>query len=298
MRGTHTQVALFLLLTLVPGCVGTPLPDPPAIDRDALESYRHGGDATLVVGTPGAVSVPFSHLSLWNLTDTSPAEQVVTDAEGAFRALVPGIPFDPCRLQAAYEGQRSVPVDVVWEIPETTSTCLLYEAWSLCPFRPDQESCEGFSIYCEWVDGACEGQGPATTPECSTATTEASCASLGGCIWGSIQDGQAQQPMLPLEDCLHLTPTLELDLRSGETGVVDIHSECTSDVELTFSLRSGGVGFSLAPDPGMIIIAPDASDVVSITYAPPGSEIEDDILYVEVASPEVGRRAITLHGLR
>ena len=85
-------------------------------------------------------------------------------------------------------------------------------------------------------------------------------------------------------------------MTSGTTGVVSIVNDCASDIDLTFTLRSGSLGFSLAPDPGTMVVPAGSSDSVSIAYTAPEAALVDDILFVEVVSPEEGHRPITLHG--
>jgi hypothetical protein len=47
-----------------------------------------------------------------------------------------------------------------------------------------------------------------------------------------------------------------------------------------------------------MVIAAGSSDSVTVGYTAPGADLVDDILLIEVVSPEVGRTPITLHGRR
>ncbi len=105
LRRTWTILALALV-----GCVATPLPEPPNLDR--VSFVDNGGDLG-VVGEAGAAT-PGSNVFLANLDDPE-GMSVVTpaDAEGAFNGTVAGMPGDVVQIQVRpADGPRLPAVDV------------------------------------------------------------------------------------------------------------------------------------------------------------------------------------------
>jgi hypothetical protein len=293
-----TAIALLASLAWFATCVGTPLPEPPVIQPDRILGRQGGQGSTIIEGTAGAVSEPFSTVSLVSLAGNGPTTEVLADEQGAFKALVFGERGGLLRLQAAKNGRQSAPVDVGWAAIEQGPACLVWDSWALCPFSIDQQGCENLSPHCEWTGGGCEGQAPHPLPDCSTVLDEASCWAAADCTWDSVVPDQASELDRPLDGCLRLQPEPELDISAGGTGTVHLENDCPHDVELGVSLRDGTVGFSLVSATETITLLPGETSSISVTYNPGDGHFIDDILLIAVTAPETGLLPVSLHGRR
>jgi hypothetical protein len=110
-------------------------------------------------------------------------------------------------------------------------------------------------------------------------------------------DGPAPHPFA---DCLQLDLELELDDTAvGETRSAVLRIEHTCPTPLTI----GAIGLR-APHPSYTIgtpalpldLAPGELLDVSIDFSPASAGLNEEVLLIQVASPEADRRAITLYG--
>jgi hypothetical protein len=132
---------------------------------------------------------------------------------------------------------------------------------------------------------------------CETATSQPACALLMGCLWGSQSVGAVDEVQPPLSECLSLSPEEELDFgsTSGERSI-DIDSDCPMEVRLRASLRAGSGDFSLGPETVDLTLAAQDFGSIPVRFTPMAPGPAEEILVIEILSPEPGYRPITLRG--
>jgi hypothetical protein len=125
------RLALRSLLVLAAGCVGTPIPQPPALDPPDADriAYEMAGSITVLVGGPGAV-LPGTTLWGVNLDGVLDPQTTVVNADGSFSLGVFALPGQELRVQTRDGDERSRPVDLRvprGEIVRRTEACLTLE---------------------------------------------------------------------------------------------------------------------------------------------------------------------------
>lgn len=133
MASTLRRLVLggLVVLALATGCVGTPIPQPPALDPPDAEriAYEMVGSSTELVGSPGA-ALPGTTLWGVNLDDVLDPQTTVVNADGSFSLAVFALPGQELRVQTRDGVDRSRPVDVLvprGEIVRPTEACLTLE---------------------------------------------------------------------------------------------------------------------------------------------------------------------------
>jgi len=133
-----------LLLCVLPACVGTPVPQPPALeepDPTQLFNASTGG----FIGGPGAVP---EGDQLWIAPLDVPVDPVLTPVEpdGSFTSSLSVEPGQEVRIQARGGEGRSRPIDLIAsnpaEIVRATEGCLLLDAELLFPTTRAGDSAE------------------------------------------------------------------------------------------------------------------------------------------------------------
>ncbi len=108
-----------LLVAWAAACTATPVPEPPGPQQPDFRGI--GGpeifpqtDQIEVRGDDGTVG-PNQLVRVTNLDTTDPPVDVVADANGGFTVGVPGEQGDELRLQTIVDGERSEPLDVLFD---------------------------------------------------------------------------------------------------------------------------------------------------------------------------------------
>jgi hypothetical protein len=111
------MLTVLALVVVLPACLGTPQPDPPnAVGVDPAHLFGYGTDGpptVLIQGEAGAVYPADAVLRIWSLDREEPVVDVTPAPDGSFAVEVPGEIGGEFRLQALFDGDRSLPVDVV-----------------------------------------------------------------------------------------------------------------------------------------------------------------------------------------
>jgi hypothetical protein len=119
----HGVLAAVLALT---ACVGTPQPNPPALDGDRLAAGNQRGSAIDIVGAPGAVQPPEATVWVTPLDTTADPVEVAPQSDGSF--LV-GVERGTHRLAPRLGDARGegvdVEADVGLSIVRPAATCLI-----------------------------------------------------------------------------------------------------------------------------------------------------------------------------
>lgn len=289
---------LFASLFFV-SCAGTPLPDPPAINPEAIVLSVEGQDTVIIEGRAGAVSDPGSIVKTWNLDRSEPPPIALVREDGSFMLSVLGLNSHRFRLQAENGGDRSIPSDFTGPTEAIFDECFLINQDTFCGSRYERAECS--DPYCTWDDFAspsCTPQEITPLDECVDASSLAECHSILGCLWGNEENGFIRELILPVSNCVTINPSLELDFGSVDREsqrTVTIRNDCDNRIEFDFSLRSGGLGFSLETA-SPLSIEPDSDQDVTINFDPSASDPATDILLIEFSSPEPQLRAVTLFG--
>lgn len=124
-------LALGSLLVLATSCVGTPIPQPPALDPPDADriAYEMAGSLTALVGAPGA-ALPGTTLWGVNLDDVLDPQTTVVNADGSFSLAVSALPGQELRVQTRDGDDRSRPVDLLvprGELVRPTEDCMRFE---------------------------------------------------------------------------------------------------------------------------------------------------------------------------
>jgi hypothetical protein len=99
----------------------------------------------------------------------------------------------------------------------------------------------------------------------------------------------------PLSGCLRFDPDAELEgVSPGESATVTLTNACGGPVILgSFALRLGSA-WSVEAAPLTVDEAAEAA--FRVRFDPAGVEPHDDVLFIGIAAPEAGRRALSLVG--
>ena len=102
----------------------------------------------------------------------------------------------------------------------------------------------------------------------------------------------------PLAACLTLDPAPEIGpLSPGESAVVTLVSTCPGTVTVgSLPLRLGSVAWSVAAPALPFVLPSGGTSSFTVTFDPSGGGARDDILFVQISTPEMGRRPLTLRG--
>lgn len=99
------------------------------------------------------------------------------------------------------------------------------------------------------------------------------------------------------DDCLVLTPSLELDLGVGSEGSISIHNTCGADVVVeSIDLRVPTPSFEILDAPP-ITIADGESASVGVRFDPQETGLIEEILLIGVGAPLDAQWPVTLFGV-
>jgi hypothetical protein len=108
--------------------------------------------------------------------------------------------------------------------------------------------------------------------------------------------------MRPLSDCLLFEPPYELDFGTVAAGVdrtrsLTLANECDVGVSIgEVRLRDPGAAFE-PPPPDSTILEPTERRVLEFRFTGGSTGLVEEVAIIEIASPVVGRRPITLRAL-
>ncbi|APR75106.1 Hypothetical protein A7982_00452 [Minicystis rosea] len=113
-----------------------------------------------------------------------------------------------------------------------------------------------------------------------------------------IAPGPASEVKGPLAACLTLDPAREIGpLDAGDSVTVTLTSACANATTVgSLPLRLGSAAWSVAAPPLPLVIPASSSASFTVTFDPVGGDARDDILFVQITAPEMGRRPLTLRG--
>ncbi|WP_437816345.1 hypothetical protein [Sorangium sp. So ce1078] len=113
-------------------------------------------------------------------------------------------------------------------------------------------------------------------------------------------DGVLAGAPRPLEGCFHVEPELALtDTAVGDVsaGVLRLEHDCAAPLAIdAIALRTPAPELSLQGALAPVVLAPGEPLEVRVELRPRASGPREEVLLVEVSSPEVTRRAVTLFG--
>jgi hypothetical protein len=116
-------------------------------------------------------------------------------------------------------------------------------------------------------------------------------------VMGFVAGGHVAAAPRPLVDCFLLDPALELGpLAAGASAKVTMTNRCAGDVTVGGVTVRIGSAWSVAAPAMPIVVPVQGTASFTATYAPHPGDALDDVVFVEISAPEVGRRPITLRG--
>lgn len=295
-----------LALVMVVGCLSTstgPQPDPPTDvwrnddmpDADSLSAgcscdggddpeptgwrprltrtfviATPGPDRVTIIGSPGSVDPGGLDVTGLNLEGDEPPVIIESQEDGSFSFTIDGQVSDEIRLVAQGDGVHSSPVDVSG------------------PATPEPVCIAGLE--------ASNGD------SCADAGDEATCWDRPGCLWSAGSAARVNRSA-SIPDCLQFGPQrwMSFGARSldGERSMpFTVINDCDESIAVTLSSRRGGESFSLeAGIEGEIVTVEPASSTSLLIIFSPDSEGEfEDVVFVELLEPDIGRWAISLWG--
>ncbi len=287
-----------LVLGAASSCVGTPLPDPPALDHEALLIHEDGEEAVVIEAQAGSLDLEQSVIHIWNINRTEPASSAPVRADGGFYTRVLGRFYDLYRVQIIQDGLRTRPVDVRGSFIGSSGECYSLDQELLCLGSLDQESCEQHP-YCLWDEPSGCISEEIAIGGCQEASSQPECSSNTGCLWGRRFESFVARAVPPLDECFKVTPESELGVETAiETAIVEqyvvIDNRCPSSVEFQASLRTGGLGASLEEDSITGEIEANGTDTIRVLFSPTPEGSFQEILIIETLSPERGLHPVTL----
>ncbi|NUP12680.1 MAG: hypothetical protein HOW73_42110 [Polyangiaceae bacterium] len=105
----------------------------------------------------------------------------------------------------------------------------------------------------------------------------------------------------PLADCFVVEPELELDDATvGATSFATLTLSHDCDTSLTIdsiALRAPAPAFEIAAPVAPFVLAPGETTTVTIQLTPEAAGLVEEVLLIEVSSPEPDRRPVTLFGI-
>lgn len=113
-------------------------------------------------------------------------------------------------------------------------------------------------------------------------------------------NGVLERARRPLADCFRVAPELALadtPVGAASTGSLRIEHGCAAPLAIdTIALRVPTADFTLPGAPAPVVLAPGDSLEVPVEFRPGASGAREEVLLIEVSSPEATRRAVTLFG--
>lgn len=222
------RAAAIIVLLCATGCVGTPLPQPPALEAPRAEriDYDVTGSTLRFFGAPGTVAPGIPTLWVVDLDAAEDPLLVPVAADGSFASGLAVRDGDEIRMQARDGDARSRPVDV--RVP----------------------------------------------------------------VSGEI--------VRPTEGCLLLDPPFELrfddtSAGAGSEGVILVTNTCGVEARIETADLRRPARFAVSTTVPLVI--PDGGSAeLTIEFTPGSSGLHEEILFLQVSSPEADRRPITLEG--
>jgi hypothetical protein len=116
-----------------------------------------------------------------------------------------------------------------------------------------------------------------------------------------VAQGVLAPAVRPLGDCFVVEPELELPSTGvGQTAsqTFRIQHECASTLTIdAIALRAATPDLTVTAPGQPLVLAPSEFIDLSIDFHPGSPDVREEVLLIEVSSPEVDRRAVTLFGL-
>ncbi|MFT3771247.1 MAG: hypothetical protein QM820_38010 [Minicystis sp.] len=102
----------------------------------------------------------------------------------------------------------------------------------------------------------------------------------------------------PLADCFTIDPPGEIGpLAAGETVTVTLTNGCAQPVTVGgFPLRLGSAAWSVTAPAVPLAIPTGGTSTFTVAFDPQPGDARDDVLFVQITAPAVGRRPLTLRG--
>jgi ASPM-SPD-2-Hydin domain-containing protein len=114
-----------------------------------------------------------------------------------------------------------------------------------------------------------------------------------------VATGGMPSPLAPALGCLTMPDAIafgDVAVGSSEPIAIPIDNGCSAQVQVdAIALRVPTAGLNVRTATPLTI-APSASATIEVDAAPTAAGALEEVLLIGIAAPEVGRRAVTLHG--
>lgn len=312
------------------GCVVSPVPEPPTIDDDRLwielistnpDNPDDLVDTAIIHGDSGAVTPGGAMLRAVNLDSTETVREIVVEDDGSFSVALGGQPGHMFRLRAfAYELWSSS-VDIV--APEETGPVLpaprpLRDCFRLSsPSQVDlgnvalgdiaveviaiENECDSFAF----IENIRLRVGDIQPPICEEEFVRCQ----GGDPEGEDGMGECSEPYISCQDQCNSDYEACIQSMPEEDCARDLEScqndRCYPELQLCCDQRfqecqeipyEQPQGFTALYGSLPMTVPSGSSRTIVITFTPLQLGMAEDALIIDVASPEIERRTITLTG--
>lgn len=255
-------------------CGGTEEPEPTGWRPQLVPTFviaTSGPDQVTIVGPPGAVDPGGLDVVGLDLGGTDPPVVVESREDGSFQLTIGGQLTDEYRLVAQGGGSvHSSPADVTG------------------PAIPEPSCIAGLDA--------------TDTDRCSDVVDESTCWERSGCLW-SLGTAAPVHRTSAIPECLQFGPRRWMSFGSrsidGERSMsFEVLNECDESVAVTLSTRRGGESFTLEEgiEGEVVTVEPASSTSLGIIFSPDGVGEFEDVVFVDVLEPDIGRWAISLWG--
>ena len=229
-----------------------------------------GPNLATIVGSAGSVDPGGLDVAGLNLEGGEPPVIVESREDGSFQLTIEGLLSDEFRLVAQGDGVHSSPVDVTG------------------PATPEPTCIAGLDL--------------SDADSCTDAIDEVTCWDRTGCLW-SVGAAAGVDRTASIPDCLQFGPRRWMSFGSrtvdGERSMpFEVINECDESISLTLSSRRGGESFALEEgiEGEVVTVEPSSSTSLGIIFSPNRTGEFEDVFFVDVLEPDIGRWAISLWG--